>query len=149
MSTKRAAILSNTALSKVCSSLNSSNSRKTLTFLKNLSTAAQRLDFENTSGSQCQVDDSLEYKKKNIVRAKNPAVFYHKSNPNEGYRESNTHDFVSYPVGQNGSFSGFNEQNEFYQNSCGVYRESFRSTYLIKPAGQNGNFRGNYDQNVG
>ena len=92
MSTKRAAILSNTALSKVCSSLNSSNSRKTLTFLKNLSTAAQRLDFENTNGSQCQVDDSLEYKKKHS-ESQNPADFYHKSNPNEGYRESNTHDF--------------------------------------------------------
>ena len=148
MSTKRAAILSNTALSKVCSSLNSSNSRKTLTFQKNLSTAAQRLDFENTNGFQCQVDDSLEYQKKHS-ESQNPADFHHKSNPNEGYRESNTNDFVSYPVGQNGSFSGFNEQNEFYQNSSGVYRESFRSTYLNKPAGKNGNFRGNFDQNVG
>ncbi|XP_075658970.1 pentatricopeptide repeat-containing protein At4g32450, mitochondrial-like [Castanea sativa] len=148
MSTKRAAILTNTALSKVCSSLNSSNSRKTLTFLKNLSTAAQRLDFENTDGSQCQVDDSLEYQQKHS-ESQNPADFHHKSNPNEGYRESNTNDFVSYPVGQNGSFSGFNEQNEFYQNSSGVYRESFRSTYQNNPAGQNGNFRGNCGQNVG
>ena len=81
MSTKRAAILSNTALSKVCSSLNSSNSRKTLTFQKNLSTAAQRLDFENTNGSQCQVDDSLEYKKKNIVRAKTLQFFITNQTP--------------------------------------------------------------------
>ena len=106
MSIKRAAILTNTALSKVCSLLNSS--RKTLTFLKNLSIAAQRLDFENTSGSQCQVDDSLEYKKKHS-ESQNAANFHHKSNPNERYRESNTNDFVSYPVRQNGHFSGFNE----------------------------------------
>ncbi|KAF3950982.1 hypothetical protein CMV_023324 [Castanea mollissima] len=146
---KRAAILTNTTLSKVCSSLNSSNSRKALSFLKNLSTAAQRLDFENTNGCQCQVDDSLEYQQKHSD-SQNPADFHHKSNPpNEGYRESNTNDFVGYPVGQNGSLSGFNEQNEFYQNSCGVYRESFRSTYQNNPAGQNENFRGNCGQNVG
>ncbi|KAK7850830.1 hypothetical protein CFP56_043666 [Quercus suber] len=46
-----AAILTKIAQSKVYSSFNSSNSRKTLTFLKNLSTATQRLDFENTNGS--------------------------------------------------------------------------------------------------
>ncbi|KAL4595317.1 hypothetical protein ACB092_12G083600, partial [Castanea dentata] len=92
----------------------------------------------------------LQFSQTQHYPSQNPADFHHKSNPpNEGYRESNTNDFVRYPVGQNGSFSGFNEQNEFYQNSCGVYRESFRSTYQNNPAGQNENFRGNCGQNVG
>jgi pentatricopeptide repeat protein len=177
MSSKRATILTNNflvALSKVCSSHNSSYSIKTLTLLRNLSTAAERSDFQNANGYY--VDNSLDYQQNPsgyYSESQNPRAFHQKStgsiggssaevqcgsNPVGTCRESATNDFVENPVGQTGSFSGFSVQNygefrqnsnEYDQNSGGDYRQSFSSRYQSSSVEEGGNFIGNNGQNSG
>lgn len=160
------------ALSKVCSSRNS-DSLNALTYLRNLSTAAERLDFQNANGYH--IDNSSEHHRNpggSYSESQNPSLHQKStgfidgsaaeasciSNPNGNFRENTANDFVANPVGQNGSFSGFHGQNhgnsrqnpnDCYGNASGVYIESFRSAYLNSPAEKNGNFSGTRGQNSG
>ncbi|GMY15374.1 pentatricopeptide repeat-containing protein At4g32450, mitochondrial-like isoform X1 [Fagus crenata] len=172
MSSKRATLTVNflTALSEVCSSRHSSDSIKTLIFLKNLSTATERSDFLNSNGyhidnsSECQQNPSLYDKESQSPRDLHAnSSGFHGGNyvevqqslkpPNKGFQGSFRNDFVNKPEGQNGNFSGFYGQNYgdsqqnsngFYQNSCGINGESPKSTYQNNPVGRNGNFSGYY-----
>jgi len=170
MSSKRATILRNNfliALSKVCSSRNSSYSIKTVTLLRNLSTDAERSDFQNANGYYS--DNYLEYPQDPsgyFGDSQNTRAFHNKStgsiggssvevqrgsNPVGTCRESTTYDFVENPVGQAGSFGGVYGQNsnEYDQNPSGPYRQISSSTYQSRPVEGGGNFSGNNGRNSG
>ncbi|WJZ85221.1 hypothetical protein VitviT2T_004767 [Vitis vinifera] len=144
MSAKRATLLtinSLTALSKVCPSPNSSSaSSKTLTLLKNLSTAAERADFQISNGFQKenspenhQNPDGFDADNQNHIEFQqkpngqspggyfsgSPQGFYggnsveaqQSINPNGGFEENLRNEFHRNPIGQNVNFNGYNGQN--------------------------------------
>ena len=165
MSSKRATILTVnflTALSEVCSSRHSLDSIKTLTLLKNFSTAAERSDFLNSNGYH--IDNSSECHQNPSgyeTVSQSPSDWQKNSNGFDGGNSVEVqqnlnpyrNDFVNKPDGQNGNVSGFYGQNYgdlqqnsrgFYQNSCGLSGESPKSTCQNNSVGQNGNFSGYY-----
>ena len=165
MSSKRATILTVnflTALSEVCSSRHSLDSIKTLTLLKNFSTAAERSDFLNSNGYH--IDNSSECHQNPSgyeTVSQSPSDWQKNSNGFDGGNSVEVqqnlnpyrNDFVNKPDGQNGNVSGFYGQNYgdlqqnshgFYQSSRGLSGESPKTTYQNNSVGQNGNFSGYY-----
>ncbi|RVX19519.1 Pentatricopeptide repeat-containing protein [Vitis vinifera] len=166
MSAKRATLLtinSLTALSKVCPSPNSSSaSSKTLTLLKNLSTAAERADFQISNGFQ---------KENSPENHQNPDGFdADNQNHIEFQQKPNGQSPGGNPIGQNVNFNGYNGQNfrDLQQNPDGLYggnsmnssevhqdlnprgyREYARNEFKQNPFSQSGNFSRNYRQGSG
>ncbi|XP_065859814.1 pentatricopeptide repeat-containing protein At4g32450, mitochondrial-like [Euphorbia lathyris] len=158
MSKKRASLLtlnSLTALSKVRSS---SNAIITLAFSKNLSSAAQRSNFENSVGYQ--VDNSDEnFRNPNFSYAENQNPIGLVQNPNGkglnpdwGFRETNGNVVGDNRIAHSGNSGGSYGQNYGdYQNSSGDYWKNSREVYQNIPAERNSNINinGGFQHNSG
>ena len=107
MSRKRASLLtikSIASLSKVCSS---SNSCESITFFKNLSTATERFDFQNSNGYHEHNSNEHFHKPDGPYGYNNENSGGNNLNPNGGFRESPRNDLWNNPIGINGNFTGF------------------------------------------
>lgn len=138
-----------TILSKFCFPRTNSHFLKTMTFLKNFSTAMDR--FHNVNGYVYD-EVSSEYDQ-NITQSQNLRLsqqipsgknnvrvfeeksdglrgsfkeFQHSLNSNWGYREDYVNDFVQNPFGQNGNSGGLSWSNNgnFNSSSCEHYKNS-------------------------
>ncbi|THG06852.1 pentatricopeptide repeat-containing protein At4g32450, mitochondrial [Camellia sinensis] len=126
------------ALSEVRRSRNSLYSIKAFGFVRNLSTATERFDFQNPNGSTGE--KCVEYQQNpSGVYGENPNHVEFQQNPNGFYKgnaigvqKSPRIGFQNNPVGQNGNFSS------------GYCRESNRNEFQGNPIEQKGNFRSNY-----
>ncbi|KAL7175253.1 hypothetical protein ACSBR2_028958 [Camellia fascicularis] len=126
------------ALSEVRRSRNSLYSIKDFGFVRNLSTATERFDFQNPNGSTGE--NCVEYQQNpSGVYGENPNHVEFQQNPNGfckgnavGVQKSPRIGFQNNPVGQNGNFPS------------GYCRESNRNEFQGNLIEQNGNFRGNY-----
>ncbi|KAJ4707932.1 Pentatricopeptide repeat-containing protein [Melia azedarach] len=133
MSRQRVSLLtirSLTVISQVCSSPGSCDSIKALNLLKHLSTAAERLDFQNPNGYN--MDHSLQFDQ-------NPTGFYTEQSSIDFQQKSNC--LNTNRVSR--------ESPENYRESDGRYCESFRGEKQNSIGGQNGNFKVFYGQTDG
>ena len=151
MSRKRASLLtikSIASLSKVCSS---SNSFESITFFKNLSTATERFDFQNSNGYHEQNSNEHFHKPDGPYGYNNENSGGNNLNPNGGFRESPRIDLWNNPIGKNGNSTGFHGKNrvDFQQNCDGASWERSRGENHNNRAEKNGNFSGYYERNNG
>ncbi|KDP28301.1 hypothetical protein JCGZ_14072 [Jatropha curcas] len=144
-----------TTLSKVCSSINSSNSIQTLALSKNLSTAAQRSEFQNPVGNHSEnSDEHFQSPGGSCGETQNPLELVQKQNgkglsPNWGFREAAGNVVGNNQCPKNWNSVGSYGQNHRdldvdYQNFSGSYRESNRGVNQTNPVERNSNFGGHY-----
>ncbi|XP_057958569.1 pentatricopeptide repeat-containing protein At4g32450, mitochondrial [Malania oleifera] len=135
MSGKRVTLLtlnSVSAVTKVCYSRNSLDSIKIVTFVKNLSTATERSDFQNPSGenySEYQQGPNGFYSEN-----QNPVEFQHKSN------EHSRH--TPYGGNPDGLYRRSSVDVQQRLNTNAVHRENARNEFQNNPLGQNVNLEG-------
>uniref|UniRef100_A0A6N2MYL2 DYW domain-containing protein n=1 Tax=Salix viminalis TaxID=40686 RepID=A0A6N2MYL2_SALVM len=151
MSRRRASLLtikSIASLSKVCSS---SNSFESITFFKNLSTATERFDFQNSNGYHEQNSNEHFHHPDGPYGYNNENSGGNSLNPSGGFRESPRNDVWNNPNGKNGDFTGFHGENrvDFQPNCDGASWERSRGESQNNRAETNGNFSGYYERNNG
>uniref|UniRef100_A0A6P3ZZ04 pentatricopeptide repeat-containing protein At4g32450, mitochondrial n=1 Tax=Ziziphus jujuba TaxID=326968 RepID=A0A6P3ZZ04_ZIZJJ len=147
MSTKRATLLtinSIATLSKACTPCSASDSTKTFTSLKHLSTAAERWDFQNANGHQVEV--STEYDQNQY-----PSGFYNESQDFPVFQQKASLQSSDRPFGakSHGFYGGNSMEHHQSLNHNNDYKESARNDYTKNPIGQNRIHSGFNGQNDG